>query len=39
MKKIFYSIFAAVAMFTACYEEVITDGTGSLNLKIGEVAD
>ena len=39
MKKIFYSIFAAVAMFTACNEEVITDGTGSLNLKIGEVSD
>ena len=39
MKKILYSIFAAVAMFTACNEEVITDGTGSLNLKIGEVSD
>ena len=39
MKKTFYSIFAAVAMLTACNEEVITDGTGSLNLKIGEVSD
>lgn len=39
MKKIFYSIFAAAAMLTACNEEVVTDGTGSLSLKIGEVSD
>ncbi len=39
MKKIFYSIFAAAVMLTACNEEVVTDGTGSLSLKIGEVSD
>ena len=39
MKKIFYSILAAAAMFSACNEGVITDGTGSLSLKIGEVSD
>lgn len=39
MKKIFYPILAAAAILTACNEEVITDGTGSLSFKIGEVAD
>ena len=39
MKKIFYSILVAAAMFSACNEGVITDGTGSLSLKIGEVSD
>lgn len=39
MKKIFYPILAAAAILTACNEEVITDGTGSLSFRIGEVAD
>lgn len=39
MKKIFYSILAAAAMFTACNEGVITDGTGSLSFRISEVSD
>ena len=39
MKKTLYSILAAAAVFAACNEEMITDGTGSLSFKIDEVSE
>lgn len=39
MKKIFYSILAAAAILTACNDEVMTDGTGSMSLNVSEITD